>query len=414
MPHALSRTREPGGSPAAGVPGARLTPQPWIVFKARPDAGAIAGLRRALGRSGGSDAAATFLARHPEIRPESLFAGGFLDDCGPPARADDPIATLGCVGVDDPLLRGELLRILAGDPRIEYAHGPATRDLLGAGAPQPDDPQFRSQWNLDRVRFPEAWPVLDAIDTRVSVAVIDSGIDLEHEDLPRPVRYETFGSATHDLRGHGTSVCGVLCAVRGNGLGIAGAIDCDLSVYKVLDVGGWVWRGYYDALRRVPDDRIQVANLSLGGAAEDPTETLLLRRCMNRGVGIVAAMGNDARRGDPVIFPAGIPGVVAVGAVDLDGRRCRFSSTGDHIRVSAPGEGIPTTGTGNRYVQARGTSFAAPHVTAAWVAALMVRPDLDASTFREHLSSTATGGGEWSRELGSGVLNVAGLLERIR
>lgn len=410
MPHALSRAGEPGACSADGSPGAR----PWIVFKAWPDAVGMAALRRALGGGGGFDAAATFLARHREIRPESLFAGGFLDDSWHPALTDDPIAAPGCVRVDDPLLRGELLRILAGDPRIEYAHEPATRDLLRADEPQPDDPQFTSQWNLRRVGFPEVWPVLDGIDARVSVAVIDSGIDLEHEDLPRPVRYETFGSATQDLRGHGTSVCGVLCAVRGNGIGIAGAIDCDLSVYKVLDVGGWVWRRYYDALRRVPGDGIQVANLSLGGAVEDPTETLLLRRCMTRGVGIVAVMGNDARRGDPVLFPAGIPGVVPVGAVDRDGRRCGFSSTGDHIRVSAPGDGVPTTGTGNRYVMVRGTSFAAPHVTAAWAAALMVRPDLDASAFREHLSSTTTGAGGWSRELGSGVLNVAGLLERIR
>ncbi|HYW08160.1 MAG TPA: S8 family serine peptidase [Longimicrobium sp.] len=410
----MSRTREPGGSSADGSAGARLGAQPWIVFKARPDAGGIAGLRRALGRGEAPDPAATFLARHSDIRPESLFAGGFLDDSAHPALAADPIATLGCVRVDDTLLRGEMLRILAGDTRVEYAHEPATRDLLRADAPQPDDPQFTSQWNLGCVGFPEVWPVLDRVGTRVSVAVIDSGIDLDHEDLPRPLRYETFGSTKEDLRGHGTSVCGVLCAVRGNGVGIAGAIDCDLSVYKVLDVGGWVWRRYYDALRRIPDDGIQVANVSLGGAVEDPTETLLLRRCITKGVGIVAAMGNDARRGDPVIFPAGIPGVVAVGAVDSDRRRCRFSSTGDHIRVSAPGDGIPTTGTGNRYLRARGTSFAAPHVSAAWAAALMVRPDLDASTFREHLSGSATATEGWSRELGDGVLNVAGLLERIR
>nr|MDJ0860015.1 S8 family serine peptidase [Dinoroseobacter sp.] len=129
----------------------------------------------------------------------------------------------------------------------------------------------------------------------------------------------------------------------------------------------------------------------------------------------VAAMGNSGR--EEVYYPAALPGVIAVGAIEEDGRRSDFSTMGDHIAISAPGDEIISVGL-EGYRASTGTSHAAPFVSAT-VALMLARSDragvtLTAPDCREILQDTAQPGhpNESTSAIGAGQLDAAAALTR--
>src|SRR5256885_10423547 len=107
-----------------------------------------------------------------------------------------------------------------------------------------DDREARSQWALAQVGAPQAWARTTGAGVRIGI--VDTGVDLAHEDLAGKIMAATtcIGTAGDPARcagtgaddnGHGTHVAGIAAAVRGNGVGIAGiAPDADLVVAKVV------------------------------------------------------------------------------------------------------------------------------------------------------------------------------------
>jgi subtilisin family serine protease len=280
-------------------------------------------------------------------------------------------------------------------PEVEEAEPNRFREALTT---QPNDPEFAQEWGLTKIRAPEAWDIQKG-DPAVVVAVIDTGIDLDHPDLvgnlvagrdlvditgPPKAGWHFEGDVltpddvAEDEVGHGTHVAGTIAAMTDNSLGVAGVSwssklmpvrvlarivrDSDGLVSGVgtaVDIAaGIVW---------AVDHGARIINMSLGGYADTFVERSAVIYAIAHNVLVVAAMGNDNTTAPS--FPAAYPGVIAVGAIGQDDKRAAFSNTGPHIAVVAPGVGVHSTFMGGGFSDLSGTSMATPHV--AGVAALM-------------------------------------------
>ncbi|MEO1026619.1 MAG: S8 family serine peptidase [Pseudomonadota bacterium] len=279
-------------------------------------------------------------------------------------------------------------------------------------------PNSGDMWNLDRVRWQQARQLSDFRDAdSVKVAVLDSGIQENHPDLIGRIASYAWNysdlnvqSGPGDVIGHGTHVAGTIMANFDNNYGIKGICNCELHAYKIFDdtpdffpfpvphftyfVNPLLYRR---ALAECVINKMNVVNLSIGGPGQpDPIESQLFGALMQNGTSVVAAMGNKFQDGNPISYPAAIPGVIAVGATNINDSKASFSNTGNHIALSAPGTGIWSTlptypghsfrqaiavGNGDfvpgspipretDYAAWDGTSMATPHVAAA--AALLI------------------------------------------
>jgi serine protease len=240
----------------------------------------------------------------------------------------------------------------------------------------PNDPRFASeQQYLLPLRAPAAWDVSHG-STAVKVAILDTGVDLDHPDLASRLLpgydFVNYDTAAQDDEGHGTMVAGIAAAETNNGIGIAGvAWTASIMPVKVLDDSGAGWDS--DIARGITwaaDNGAQVINLSLGGP--DPSVTLYdaINYARRKGAVVVSAAGND---GAPQLSYPAVYADVAVGATDAAGDAAWFSNSGYWVDVTAPGIGITSTalaaGAADAYDTGSGTSFASPIV--AGVAALV-------------------------------------------
>jgi subtilisin family serine protease len=360
----------------------------------------------------------------------------------------------------------QLQLTLAQDPHFESISRVPVRYLVARArpaAPRPPvaaavPPAADTMWNLRKIRWAEArGQGLDRADT-LHVAVLDTGIDRGHPDLPGDqitYTYSYTGVPTSpsesDFVGHGTHVSGTIRALINNGLGINGICDCRLSVYKIFgdsteyfdELGYFSYYVdpvlYRKALASCLASDVQVINLSIGGGGEpDPTEAALFQGLVQAGKAVVAAMGNESSS-EPS-FPAAIPGVIAVGASALDDSVADFSNSGSHIALCAPGVGIwstlptypgqlgyrPIFGRGGSLVPGSpirretdydawpGTSMATPHVTAAAALAIqkygtMAVADLRALLMNAVDKPAGMNGQDFTPSFGSGRLNLVKL-----
>jgi subtilisin family serine protease len=225
-----------------------------------------------------------------------------------------------------------------------------------------------------------------------------------------------------DVQGHGTHVIGILAALRNNGAGMSGLCQ-SRRVMSLKALGPYDGPGYYRAIRHATTNGAKVINLSLGGA-HDPTEELLIQQAIARGVVVVAAMGNDADRGNPTSYPAALPGVVAVGATDELDRRAEFSQFGPHITLVAPGVNIlstvptyPTSLASTTLHEAwHGTSMAAPFVAATVALMFAKRPAATVAQVVAALQAgvdRVQGHAGFTDEYGHGRLNVKKALQAL-
>jgi hypothetical protein len=315
-------------------------------------------------------------------------------------------------------------------PPVKYpflpprARKPRTRRRAAATS---NDPLASRQWNHGTVRIHQARQRPGFVEADgVLVAIVDSGIDRDHPDLDGVIaEYVNFHSATEDDRdyvGHGTHVAGIIAAEINNQIGIAGLCSTRLLIVKGLPRAGSRWNpdSYYKALAYPIDREAKVLNLSLGGGL-DLGERDIIADLLDAGVTVVAAMGNDFLRGNPVEYPAAYDGVIAVGASDEVDRRADFSCTGDHIALVAPGVNVLSTvprypsefAKNLDYDSWPGTSMATPHVSAAIALLLAKSPGLSPSEVRKRIIDTADrvpGQTRRNEEYGAGRLNIASAL----
>lgn len=309
---------------------------------------------------------------------------------------------------------------LQRDPAVESV----SFNYVVKAAFTPNDARFEQQWGMRKVRFPRAW---DEVRGRgIDIAVVDTGIDNDHPDLRGKVaKQRNFvtdpeTNRAEDDNGHGTHVSGIAAAVTDNGTGVAGACpQCRLLVAKSLDAlnegtvqdvaEGIVWSA---------DNGAEVMNLSVGVAA--PREDLepledAVNYAWNKGVVVVAAAGNLARRGNPTVYPAAYENTIAVAATTIENRRAGYSSFGDYVDVAAPGgddegsrgEMILSTYLAGGYEYLAGTSMAAPHV--AGLAGLLAAQGRSRIEIRNRIERTARDLGPTGKDefYGHGLVDAA-------
>lgn len=261
---------------------------------------------------------------------------------------------------------------------VEYAHFNYIYQLDAV----PNDPLYRNtQEKVFRsINAEQAWDIISG-SPDVIVAVIDSGVDIEHPDLQgRLIPGWNFSSNNNDVRdtdGHGTKVAGILGAHTNNGIGVAGTNwNCQIMPLKkaIPLTSNTLSRMIQYAL----DNGAQVINMSLGsyGLSERAygPDTLAAQAVDNayaQGVVCIATAGNDSL--DKIRYPGALPPVICVAATggEENNQRASYSNFGSWIDVSAPGEFRTTVIDNMNYGSSGGgTSFAAPCVSG--LAALII------------------------------------------
>jgi subtilisin family serine protease len=208
----------------------------------------------------------------------------------------------------------------------------------------------------------------------ILIGLVDAAVDVGHEDLAGAIAssedlVEGGGPMPQDL--HGTAVAGLIGARRDNRIGIAGvAPEARLMALRAcVSKGAQSFEGECAAHRvaRGIDlayrGRVHILNLSLGGP-HNRIVTRMVQAALGRGMIVVAAAGNNGPSG-PALYPAAIPGVLAVGATDARDRPYERSNLRPYLAIMAPGVDVMTTLPSNRYAFVTGTSYAAAHVSGA-------------------------------------------------
>ncbi len=271
------------------------------------------------------------------------------------------------------------------------------------GTMTPSDPLYNSQWlgpqwGFPKISAPQAWDYTQG-SSSVKVAILDSGIDMNHPDLKGKVvaQYDYVNNdydATDD-RGHGTHVAGTVAAktnnkdASGRYVGVAGTCpNCSLLNFKVLDANNnyATDAGIIYAIHLAVYYKANVINMSFGGPGYSAGLMSALDYAWLNGSVLVAAAGNNQWNGLG-FYPAAYENVIAVAATDKDDKRAIYddpatsdvvegSNAGNWVDVAAPGKNIlsttPTfasTCMPNPCYQKNydgtfsGTSMAAPHVS---------------------------------------------------
>jgi len=317
----------------------------------------------------------------------------------------------------------------------------------------PDDPYQGLQWFHRNIDLPLAWDIGtgESADPAAVVAVIDTGVFLEHEDLRGQllpgydfIEMEPGGDDPGDSptsgasSWHGTHVAGIAAAATDNATGVAGVSwGAQILPIRTLGEGGGT---LYDTLQgiryaaglpndseTVPERPADVINLSLGGGSFSQAQADLYQEIRDDGIFVVAASGNS---GGSVTFPAAYDAVFAVGATDANSERVSYSSFGNQLAFVAPGgdmrvdrtgDGFPdgllstlvddTTGARkSAYAFYQGTSMATAVASGVVALARSVDPQLTPERFERLLVSGLLtddlGPAGWDPETGWGQINA--------
>ena len=455
-------THEPADTPTPGptIESARLLSEPAMVIGDQPDivpGEVIVKL----------ETQPAFQALNASVRPDGIVATG-LDNI-------DRLNQQFGVAAFDPLLRpvaqasGETLLSMAArqpallglyvarfDPETDpdtvaaaydaelgviyaepnyyvYASGSLVEPL----AFRPNDPYFNLQWNMIAIQAPQAWDISGG--QGVLVAVLDSGIAYENFDRYQQAPdlsstsivpgYDFVNNDSHanDDGGHGTHVAGTIAQSTDNGVGVAGvAFGATLMPIKVLDSRG---QGSFDALAQgimyAADQGARVINLSLSSRESSQLLADAIAYAVGKGTLVVGAAGNS---GGVVEYPAAYDGVLAVGSVEFEQDRARYSNFGPQVDVVAPGGDTAADRNGDGYPDGilqqtfkgndatnfalyylEGTSMAAPHVSGLAAMLFALNPTATADQVRHAIESTALDLGPSGRDndFGYGLVQAA-------
>ena len=269
-------------------------------------------------------------------------------------------------------------------------------------------------WYLDSINAFEAWDMVTC-ENSVTVAVLDTGCYLDHEDLKDQIWQEYAwnsylnGKLTRDYNGHGTHVCGLVGAQANNGVGIAGtSYNARVLPVCVFDTSGEgaatstlvdAYKYILDLNEQDPNLNLHVVNMSLGGYGSTGADDRLLMdeiaRAKEQGIVTICAGGNGDKYGNPYTtnsWPSDYPDCVAVTALDTNGISpstwCDYNLEKD---ICAPGVDLYSTysSTTSPYVFMSGTSMASPITAGAFALLWAAVPDLTVDEALEAVYSTA-------------------------
>jgi subtilisin family serine protease len=329
----------------------------------------------------------------------------------------------------------DTLALLQADPNVEYAEP----DYIAHPVTAPNDPRYSEQWGLAKIQAEGAWDQTNGSPS-VIIAVVDSGIDLTHEDLvdnlwvnPGEIpgngidddnngfvddvqgwNFVAGSNNVTDVDGHGTQTAGVAAARTGNSKGIAGVCGlCRIMPVKVMQAGIANYSDIAAGINYAVVKGAKVINLSLGGYSDSKALQDAVDSALAQNVVVVAGAGNE-NKSDP-FYPAAYAGVISVAATDSSDHKASFSNFGTWVKVSAPGVDVLTTDLGGGYVTSSGTSQASSFV--AGMAGLLVtlHPDWAPTLVLAQLTRTADGidglNPGFEGKLGAGRINATEALQ---
>ena len=370
---------------------------------------------------------------------ELLRAGAVVGRTGRVlVRADGPAAFLdvpGVVSVRE--LPGGIFVLQPGHHIDDLAlsrslHGMAgvvwaTPDVVLPLAPFgiPDDPWLVEQWHLDNtgqggrtvdvdINAPQAWEY--ATGAGITIAVLDSGVQLDHPDLSviaggDYVDHDADPSPSTDSSApHGTGVAGIAAAVGNNGLGVAG-VAYDAEVFAIRLIGGESsLTDLYESFVEAVDNGASVLSNSWGysGGCQAYPEYETFREMYN-----YAEENGRAGLGSVVVFAAGNDGcdieddgllatkkLLVVAALESDDERASYSNYGKWVDIAAPTNLLTTDMTPGGYGSYggdegfydgfSGTSGATPVVSGVIALMFEANPRLTADQVRDVVCQTAT------------------------
>ncbi len=340
---------------------------------------------------------------------------------------DLPRSDVNVVDLPRGLTVSEAVRAYEDSPDVQYAEP----DYLLYPDATPDDPRYSEQWALNNtgrssgtadsdIDAPEAWKATVGSAETV-VAVIDTGVDISHQDLRDNVwtnpdeiagnnKDDDYNGYVDDINGwdflnddntvydsatddaHGTHVAGTIAAVGNNGTGVTGVNwDAQVASLKFLTATGGSTSDAVEAINYAVAEGIDISNNSWGGGDRSKAIEDAIKRADTAGHIFLAAAGNEGTNNDNTNTPSypanyDVPNVVSVAASDDTDRLASFSNFGaSTVDLAAPGVGILSTLPGNKYGRYSGTSMATPHV--AGVAALIKsqEPGLDDAQIKAQL-----------------------------
>ncbi|GEM_PF-953426 len=294
------------------------------------------------------------------------------------------------------------LKSLRHNPEVSSIEEDTQVQILGNGL----------SLSLDKIRSEAASQASKG--SGVKIAVLDTGIDLDHPDLAvaGSVTFVSGTTSGDDDNGHGTLVAGIIGA-RDNGIGVTGvAPGAAIYSVKVLDKNGaGLMSSILSGIQWARDNNMQVINLSFGVSMQMPSTIKdALDSAYNAGIVIVAGAGdggNAGGTGNNVWYPARYESVIAVGATDNAGVRYASSSTGYQLEVVAPGVNINSTAMGGGYGSITGTSAASSYTAGA--AALLISANRTSNVdIRHRLRDSAKdlGVAGWDSQYGKGMVNA--------
>ncbi len=309
----------------------------------------------------------------------------------------------------------EMMKIFAEHPASIYAE--PNYILLPNRIPN-DTLYRRYQWNLPLIGMEEGWEISQG-SNQVIVAVVDTGVDLNHPEfrgkLVRGYNVIQGNDQPQDDNGHGTHVAGIIAARTNNGDGIAG-MSWNSKIMPIKAIGTDGSGTAFDiaqGIRWAADNGADVINLSVGNYTPSAVLQEACRYAYERNVVLVAATGNDASSQPG--YPAAYPEVLGVSAVDHRTRLANFSNYGSYVDVVAPGVDIASTFIYGDYAALSGTSMACPHVAALAALVRSVKPQLSNAEVMQLIRESAVDLGDPGRDdwYGYGMIDSATTLRRI-
>ncbi|HEU4557278.1 MAG TPA: S8/S53 family peptidase [Longimicrobium sp.] len=362
-----------------------------------------------------------YLANHPRAKLTPLYEnlGEKVLEEGNwslvlPQRSARHLSALNHVSVESAAEREWLEAELRRDPLVASFEQPVLQYPVEPVVVNGSAPANDRQWALTTCRFRQVWDVLDVGDDPGTIAVLDQGDNAGHAGLRNRISTPptTFGTA-RAVSSHAGEVCSVIAARRDDTDGVDGCCSAMIDLYNVCKPNGDPDSvAYSEALAAVANSNARVLNISLGSAERDANIADQLQRCIDKGIVVVVAMGNQGRQGSPIMFPTAETNVVAVGATNPEDRRPEWASMGEQMFISAPGELIRAVSGAMGFAEPSGTSYSAAIVSAAVWLMRRARPGLEVAQVREILRASADTrftGGARTAGLGYGRLDMVNL-----
>lgn len=291
------------------------------------------------------------------------------------------------------------LKQLELDPQVARIEADPKRFAQTTGAP----------YGISMV---QADQVSDATTSNQKICIIDTGYDINHEDLMNGANVTGEVSntltATVDLAdwtidsyGHGTHIAGTISALN-NAVGTEGVSPnglLNLHIVKVIHRANyWEYWGsdVIAAVERCQAAGATVINMSMAGSQSSTAEEAAIDAAYNSGTLFVAAAGN--RGNNAYYYPASYDSVISVGAVDEAGDAWVYTQSNDQIELAAPGVGIESTLPNNRYGKMDGSSVATPYVSGVAALVWSHHPECSNRQIRDILQQTAVDKGISGRD----------------